>query len=500
VSDSRVDYAVTAVLRQEVGAPVAAVIGFVDILLEDARRNELAEFIPDLERMRDAAGQLSELIAEVTHFSQEGELTNLRHELRTPLNAIKGYGELLVEEAQDGGQEALLSDLGKVIDLAGRLLGEIDRLVEVAAAPPVDIVGNILQKIKPLGDGDGSAADVVASHILVVDDNPSNRDLLTRRLGREGYRVTAAECGISALALTAAEDFDLVLLDLIMPDLSGFDVLCRLKAQESTRYIPVIMISALDELDTTVRCIAAGAEDYLPKPFNPVLLCARISACLEKKRLLDELRAEKDRSEALLLNILPRTVVDRIKQGATVIADRFENVTILFSDLVDFTSIAARLSPEETVSLLELIFCRFDTLAARYGVEKIKTTGDGYMVAGGLTEGRTDNVVATAEMALEMLDIVEAARRAVGEPLQLRIGLHTGGLVAGVIGTYKFAYDVWGDAVNTAKRMETYSLPGRIHVSASTRVALGDRFRFEPRGSLEVKGKGPMETYFLHRR
>ena len=500
MSGGRVDYAVTAVLRQEVGAPVAAVIGFVDILLEDARRNELAEFIPDLERMRDAAGQLSELIAEVTHFSQEGELTNLRHELRTPLNAIKGYGELLVEEAQDGGQEALLSDLGKVIDLAGRLLGEIDRLVEVAAAPPVDIVGNILQKIKPLGDGDGSAADVVASHILVVDDNPSNRDLLMRRLGREGYRVTAAECGISALALTAAEDFDLVLLDLIMPDLSGFDVLCRLKAQESTRYIPVIMISALDELDTTVRCIAAGAEDYLPKPFNPVLLCARISACLEKKRLLDELRAEKDRSEALLLNILPRTVVDRIKQGATVIADRFENVTILFSDLVDFTSIAARLSPEETVSLLELIFCRFDTLAARYGVEKIKTTGDGYMVAGGLTEGRTDNVVATAEMALEMLDIVEAARRAVGEPLHLRIGLHTGGLVAGVIGTYKFAYDVWGDAVNTAKRMETYSLPGRIHVSASTRVALGDRFRFEPRGSLEVKGKGPMETYFLHRR
>jgi adenylate cyclase len=500
VSGGRVDYAVTAVLRQEVNAPVAAIVGFVDILLEDARRNELTELIPDLQRMREAAGQLSELIAEVARFSQEGELTNLRHELRTPLNAIKGYGELLVEEAQDGGRDALLSDLSKVIDLADRLLGEIARMVEVAAAPTVDVVGKILQKIKPLGDAEVSAADVVAGRILVVDDNPSNRDLLTRRLGREGYRVTAAECGISALALTAAEDFDLVLLDLIMPDLSGFEVLCRLKTQESTRHIPVIMISALDELDSTVRCIAAGAEDYLPKPFNPVLLRARISACLEKKRLLDELRDEKERSEALLLNILPRTVVDRIKQGATVIADRFENVTILFSDLIEFTSIAARLSPEETVSLLELIFCRFDTLVARYGVEKIKTTGDGYMVAGGLTEGRTDNVVATAEMALEMLDVVEAARRTVGEPLQLRIGLHTGGLVAGVIGTSKFAYDVWGDAVNTAKRMETYSLPGRIHVSAATRVALGDRFRFEPRGSLEVKGKGPMETYFLCRR
>jgi adenylate cyclase len=500
VNGGRLDHAVAAVLRQEVGAPVAAIIGFVDILLEDARRNELAEFIPDLQRMRDAAGQLSELIGDVAHSSQEGELTNLRHELRTPLNAIKGYGELLVEEAQDGGQEALLSDLGKVIDLADRLLGEIDQMVEVGAAPPADIVGNILQKIKPLGDADVPAADVFESRILVVDDNPSNRDLLTRRLGREGYRVTPAECGVSALALTAAQDFDLVLLDLIMPDLSGFEVLCRLKAQESTRHIPVIMISALDELDSTVRCIAAGAEDYLPKPFNPVLLRARISACLEKKRLLDELRAEKERSEALLLNVLPRTVVDRIKQGATVIADRFENVTILFSDLVDFTSIAARLSPEETVSLLELIFCRFDTLAARYGIEKIKTTGDGYMVVGGLSEGRTDNAAATAEMALEMLDIVEEAGRAVGEPLQLRIGLHTGGLVAGVIGTYKFAYDVWGDAVNTAKRMETYSLPGRVHVSAATRVALGNTFRFEPRGSLDVKGKGRMETYFLFRR
>jgi adenylate cyclase len=285
----------------------------------------------------------------------------------------------------------------------------------------------------------------------------------------------------------------------MMPGMSGFEVLCRLKADAGTRHIPVIMISALDELDSTVRCIEAGAEDYLPKPFNPVLLRARIGASLEKKRLLDELRAEKERSEALLLNILPRTVVDRIRQGATVIADRFAEATILFADLVDFTSIAAKLSPEETVKLLELLFCRFDNLAARYGVEKIKTTGDGYMVAGGLPEARTNSVVAVAEMALAMLEGVEAARRAVGEPLQLRIGLNTGALVAGVIGTHKFAYDVWGDTVNTAKRMESCGLPGHVHVSAATRQALGDAFRFEPRGPLEVKGKGSMETYFLYR-
>jgi adenylate cyclase len=495
----RLEHAVAAFLRQEFGASVAAIIGFVDILIEEARGHGLGEFVPDLERMREAGAQLSVLIARVADFSQRGgdEIARLRHELRTPLNAIKGYGELLVEEAQDSGYDTLLSDLGKVLDLADRLLAEIDRIGETAATPPIDIVGTVLQTIRPLGEADVADPHAATSHLLVVDDNASNRDLLARRLKREGYRVTAAESGAAALALTAAENFDLVLLDLMMPGMSGFEVLGRLKADAGTRHIPVIMISALDELDSTVRCIEAGAEDYLPKPFNPVLLRARIGACLERKRLLDELHTEKERSEALLLNILPRTVVDRIGRGETVIADRVTEATILFSDLVDFTSITARLSPEETVKLLELVFCGFDVLADRYGVEKIKTTGDGYMVAAGLLEAPTNNIVDVAEMALAMLDTVEAARRAVGEPLQLRIGLHTGPLVAGVIGTRKFAYDVWGDTVNTAKRMESYSLPGRIHISDTTRRALGNAFRFEPRGLLEVKGKGSMETYFL---
>jgi adenylate cyclase len=148
---------------------------------------------------------------------------------------------------------------------------------------------------------------------------------------------------------------------------------------------------------------------------------------------------------------------------------------------------------------LEFVFCRFDDLTHRYGVEKIKTTGDGCMVAGGLPEARTGNVVAVAEMAFAMLDTVGAIRRATGEPLQLRIGLHTGALVAGVIGSQKVAYNAWDDTVNTAKRIETYGLPGRVHVSAATCQALGDAFRFEPRRLLGVKGKGLIETYFLNR-
>jgi class 3 adenylate cyclase len=502
VSGGRLEHALAAFLRQEFGASVAAIIGFVDILIEDAHRADLTDFVSDLERMRLAGVQLSELITKAVAPARggEGEIGWLRHELRTPLNAIKGYGELLVEEAQDSGRITLLTDLGKVLDLADRLLGEIDRIEETAAAPPVDIVSTVLRTIRPLSEAEiGDDVNVAASHILVVDDNASNRDLLTRRLVREGYRVTAAESGFSAFALAAANSFDLVLLDLMMPGMSGFEVLCRLKADVSTRHIPVIMISALDELDSAVRCIEAGAEDYLPKPFNPVLLRARIGASVEKKRLLDELRVEKERSEALLLNILPRTIVERMRRGETVIADHIPEATILFSDLADFTSLAAHRSAEETVALLGDIFSRFDGLAARHGLEKIKTTGDGYMVASGLPEARSDHAAAAAEMALAMLDAVETAGRTVGEPLRLRIGLNTGALIAGVLGTHKFVYDVWGDTVNTAKRMESYGLPGRVHVSAATRRALGDAFRFEPRGALEIKGKGLMETYFLYR-
>jgi adenylate cyclase len=500
---TRLERAVVAYLREEFGSSIAAVTGFIDILVEDASRQGHTDLISDLERMRVAGGQLTELIAQAVDLSprEAGKIAKLRHELRTPLNAIKGYGELLVEELQEAGSDSLLTDLRKVLDLADRLLGEIDGIAEAAAAPPLDIVGNVLKTVKPLDEVDFTDASAASSHILVVDDNLSNRDLLSRRLMREGYRVTAVETGEAAIAANAADSFDLVLLDMMMPGLSGFEVLCRLKAEARTRHLPVIMISALDELDSAVRCIAAGAEDYLPKPFNPIVLRARVGASLEKKRLLDELRAEKERSEALLLNILPRSVVERMRRGEVVIADRIPQATILFSDLVDFTTVSASLAPEKTVKILGALFSEFDSLAIHHGLETIKTIGDGYMVTSGiLGESSPERATAVAEMALSMLDATDAAGLGIDRRLQLRIGIHTGGpIVAGVLGTHKIAYDVWGDAVNTAKRMETYGLPSRVHVSAATRKALGNAFRFEPRGPIDVKGKGPMETYFLYR-
>jgi class 3 adenylate cyclase len=215
--------------------------------------------------------------------------------------------------------------------------------------------------------------------------------------------------------------------------------------------------------------------------------------------MTEELRAEKERSEQLLLNILPSTIIARLRRGERVIADRVSAATILFSDLVDFTALTARLPPERTIALLGALFAEFDALAARLGLEKIKTIGDGYMAAGGLPQARPDHAAAVAEMALEMRELSARVAVEFDETVQLRIGLHSGELFAGVIGTHKFVYDVWGDTVNTAKRMETFGAPGRVHVSAATRCLLGDAYCFEPRGAIELKGKGPIETFFLER-
>jgi class 3 adenylate cyclase len=321
----------------------------------------------------------------------------------------------------------------------------------------------------------------------------------------EGHRVVTADSGKKALAILAEGLFDLILLDLLMPDMNGIEVLERLKANERLHRIPVIMISGLSESEAVIRCIEAGAEDYLPKPFNLVLLRARINACLERKRwrereeeYLSRLREERDRSEALLRNILPDPIVRRLHGGETMIADSFADVSILFADIVGFTPAAALMTPHRLVEKLNRIFSGFDRLAMRLGVEKIKTIGDAYMAVAGLPEPRPDHAVAVAQLALGMLDVIAMENKAdAAATFQLRIGIHSGPVVAGIIGQHKFIYDVWGDTVNVASRMESSGSPGRIHISDATAQALAGRFQLEPRGMVELKGRGPANAFFL---
>jgi class 3 adenylate cyclase len=214
-----------------------------------------------------------------------------------------------------------------------------------------------------------------------------------------------------------------------------------------------------------------------------------VTAAREVARLARE-------NEELLLNILPASIAQRLRSGEAVIADRFDELTVLFADCVGFTEMSSRLPPAQVVEQLNRVFSAFDSLADRYGLEKIKTIGDAYMVAGGLLPG-SDQPEQVAAMGLEMLSDVARLRAASYPGLEVRIGMHIGPAVAGVIGLKKFIYDVWGDTVNVASRMETLGEPGRLHVTESTQRRLQPAFEFEPRGTIDVKGLGPTATYFL---
>ena len=208
---------------------------------------------------------------------------------------------------------------------------------------------------------------------------------------------------------------------------------------------------------------------------------------------------ERDRSESLLLNILPAPIAARLKDGPATIADSFASVTVLFADLVGFTTLSTRISTHELILLLNEVFSEFDALAEKHGLEKIKTIGDAYMVVGGVPSARADHADAIAAMALDMRDVIARRPLTAGERLGVRIGIHSGPVVAGVIGTRKFSYDLWGDTVNTASRMESHGEPGRIQVSDATRALLSDEFAVEARGAIAIKGKGEMTTWFLER-
>lgn len=227
------------------------------------------------------------------------------------------------------------------------------------------------------------------------------------------------------------------------------------------------------------------------------MIGSQIGQFIKRKQAEEALRRQQEKTDRLLLNILPEPIVDRLKQEPSTIAEDFTDVTVLFADIVGFTQISSYLSPIQLVSLLNQIFSAFDRLTEQYGLEKIKTIGDAYMVVGGLPLPRKDHAEAIADMAIDMMAALDDFNEKNNQNFSIRIGIHSGPVVAGVIGIKKFIYDLWGDTVNTASRMESHGLAGRIHVSEATYQILKERYLFEPRGVIHVKGKGEMTTYFL---
>lgn len=273
--------------------------------------------------------------------------------------------------------------------------------------------------------------------ILVVDDNEMNRDMLSRRLERQGYRSLTAEDGVQAMELLHARgDFDLILLDIMMPRMNGYQVLEQVKQDETLRHIPIIVISAVDDLDSVIKCIEMGAEDYLFKPFNPILLKARINASLEKKHL-------RDRERHFLTNgWLPAPVAERIQHGETT-ADTFQEVTALVARIGGLHEHA----PNEAAALLAELLTTFHVLAAQHGVYGVEYPGAAYLAVGGAPAPLENHTSAVAALAQAMLD-------AVPPELTLQIGIDTGAVAGAVIQTAGLPrYVLWGAAVEKADRL-----------------------------------------------
>jgi len=336
------------------------------------------------------------------------------------------------------------------------------------------------------------------SHILVVDDNKMNRLLLARGLEQQGHRVSFAENGRQALDMLHSAPYDLVLLDVLMPEMDGYQVLEQLTADTELKNVPVIMVSAVGELDSVVKCIELGAEDYLPKPINPVLLKARIGSSLEKKRLRDQQRE-------LIRKFATKEVAEDLEASGFALGGKYVPATVMFSDIRGFTTISESQPPDETIELLNDYYTlMMDAITGENGVVN-QIVGDGLMAIFGAPRPCQDRMASAARAALSMIELIEqydqerVARKL--QPIRIGIGMSSGDVIAGYTGTQRRAtYTCVGDTVNQAARLEAYTkVAGRpILLDDATRQGLGDGFALDDLGEVEVKGKTkPVHVFAL---
>ncbi|MGZ6253152.1 MAG: adenylate/guanylate cyclase domain-containing protein [Candidatus Binataceae bacterium] len=343
---------------------------------------------------------------------------------------------------------------------------------------------------------------VAAARILVVDDEIFNCRLVERFLHSLGYsNVVTTNDPREVRELQLHHDFDLVLLDVEMPYLSGFEVIEILNThRRHDDYLPILVFTGHQDRDVRLRALASGAKDFLTKPLEPAEATHRIRNLLEVRILHNMNRIERDRYQDLLGSILPGPIIRRLRNGETRIADRLDDASVLFSDLVGFTAYSANREPSEVVDALTGLFSEFDALAKHHDLEKIKTIGDAYMVVGGLAPDDHDHAPRMADLALSMVMATANNKHARKAGFRIRIGLHRGPIIAGLLGGARSTYDVWGDTINTASRFESTSLPGRTNISEAFAAAVRNEFFLEPRGKIALAGKGELDAYFLGER
>jgi len=331
--------------------------------------------------------------------------------------------------------------------------------------------------------------------VLIVDDTPTNIGVLVGVLKQDAYRTKVATNGERALLIAAADERpDLILLDVEMPGLDGYEVCRRLKADPSTREIPVIFITGRTDADDEENGFAVGAVDYIHKPFSSAIVRARVKTHLALQSALHAAREARRQTDELLDVLLPRVAADEIRTIGTVIPRRHENVAVLFCDVANFTSYCEQHDPEDVVARLDALFVLFEQVAAKHGLEKIKSVGDAFMAAAGLLNDVDDPVRRAVRCGLEMASTLIDADLG----WTVRVGAHAGPVVSGIVGQERYQFDIWGDTVNVAARMVTMGEPGSVSVARDIWDLVSADFEGRPLGELEVKGKGTISVFEIH--
>jgi adenylate cyclase len=491
----RVRAAAMGHMRHELRTPINGIIGYSEMLLEDVDEDALAA---DLSRIREAGRRLLDRVDEVLRPDRlrgdspediEAFAEQVRVDLRTPINAVVGYAELVMETCQEEGRDALLPDLERILSSARRLLDLSEDIVGVGTRDPEarapdgltessQLTRQVLARIQPVRaagdrpDGEG--------RLLVVDDNETNRDLLSRQLARHGYVVSSATDGKEGLERLEREDYDLILLDVIMPGMNGVEMLGRIQADPRWAEIPVIMLSSLDEVDSAVRCIEMGALDYVAKPVQATLLEARIAAALEIRELRRREDIYRRRVEAdtvligrLLDGAVPGPLRRRVADGTLDIVESYPEITAVRGVVS-----GSRPGGDGTggVRGMAAAVARFEALARARDVDICLWRPDGFLAA---TTG--DGHAGRAA------DLVVAARKAFGEPAP-GFGLHTAEAVGGILGRDRPRFELWGEAVDTAEALAGLARAGEALLTSTTEGELRESHALEARGVRDVAG------------
>lgn len=349
--------------------------------------------------------------------------------------------------------------------------------------------------------------------ILVVDDKSANVTLLERVLEGAGYTAVTSTLDPAVVSgLHKEHKYDLILLDLQMPGMDGFQVMEELNSWNTESYLPVLVITA--QPDHKLRALRAGARDFISKPFDVAEVLMRVHNMLEVRllhaeithknteltRLFDEVVAERKVSERLALHVPADSIAARLQARPDLTIESFADVTVLVADLVGLADMSTSTNHAEIARLVETLFTAFEGHAAELGIRKVKTLGNSMLAAAGVPTHFDDHAARAVKLSLAMVDAVEGLNRREGHSLQVRIGIATGAVTAGVVGRRMYLYDVWGEAVDVASRMESHGVAGRVQIAEQTKQRLGTAFPLEERGTMEIEELGPTRTWFVSRR